>query len=39
LELYTKGLSAGNGFFNEDENIFLDNIIKNKYKFNLIPVK
>jgi hypothetical protein len=39
LHLYTKGLSAGNGFFNEDENIFLDNIIKNKYKFNLIPVK
>lgn len=39
LQLHTKGSSTGIGFLDENENIYLDNIIKNKYKFNLIPIK
>ena len=35
LELHTLSLSNGNNFFDENDNIYLDNIIKSKYNFNI----
>ena len=35
LELHTLSLSNGNDFFDENDNIYLDNIIKSKYNFNI----
>ena len=35
LELHTLSVSHGTAFENENDNIYLDNIIKSKYNFNL----
>jgi hypothetical protein len=35
LELYTLSVSNGVEFYNNDDNIYLDNIIKSKYNFNI----
>lgn len=35
LELHTLGLSNGVEFTNKNDNIYLDNIIKSKYNFNV----
>ena len=37
LELHTLSSSNGKEFSNNNDNIYLDNIIKSKYKFNIIP--
>jgi hypothetical protein len=38
LQLHTTSDSAGTYFYDETDNIYLDNIIKQKYNFNLLPV-
>jgi hypothetical protein len=35
LELHTVANNGGLSFYNNDDNIYLDNIIKSKYNFNL----
>lgn len=35
LELHTLSVSNGNNFVDENDNIYLDNIIKSKYNFNI----
>ncbi len=36
LEIHTISVSDGVKFKNDDDNIFLDDIIKSEYKFNLL---
>jgi hypothetical protein len=36
LELHTLSVSGGSGFYNDDDNVYLDDIIKSKYNFNLL---
>jgi hypothetical protein len=37
LELHTISASSGIAFYDETDNIYLDNIIKQTYNFNLMP--
>ena len=38
LELHTLSLSNGVQFYNEDDNVYLDNIINSKYSFDMKPL-